>query len=218
MNFDTSSFEDWILGGDFNLIRQPKNRDKPGGDISEMNMFNEAISDLDLVEIPFSGRNYTWTNMQADPLLVKLDWIFTSSTCTLTYPATYAQPLSRPILDHIPYVLHIGSSILKSSLFRFENYWTEHADFLKIVDLHWNNSVVFANAARNVSTKLKQVRSGLKKWSKNLSKLGKLIYNCNWVLLLDGLEDQKALSNLEKAFRKLVKNHLASLLESKRIY
>jgi hypothetical protein len=47
---------------------------------------------------------------------------------------------------------------------------------------------------------LKQVREGLKVWSKNLSKLRKLIYNYNWVLmLLDGLEDQRPLSRI-KAF------------------
>ena len=29
-----------------------------------MNLFNEAISDLDLVDMPFSGRNFSWSNMQ----------------------------------------------------------------------------------------------------------------------------------------------------------
>lgn len=61
--------------------------------------------------------------------------------------------------------------------------------------------------------------TGLKRWSKNLSKPNKLIYNSNWVLLLvDGLEEQRPLSTLEKRFRKLVKAHLADLLESKRLY
>ena len=58
-NLDTNGFDDWVLGGDFNLIRSPKNRNKPGGDTIEMNMFNNLISDLDLFEIPFSGRNFT---------------------------------------------------------------------------------------------------------------------------------------------------------------
>lgn len=104
-------------------------------------------------------------------------------------------------------------------MFRFENFWLDHLGFLDTVKLHWDTSPSFANAARNLSMKLKQVRASLKAWSKNVSKLGKLIYNCNWVLLLmDGLEDQRALSRLERAFRKLVKSHLASLLESKGIY
>lgn len=80
MNFNTSNFDDWVLGGDFNLIRHSDNRNRPGGEFGEMNLFNNLIADLDLVEIPFSGRNYTWSNMQHDPLLVKLDWVFTSST------------------------------------------------------------------------------------------------------------------------------------------
>lgn len=58
MNLDTSDYDNWVLGCDFNLIRSPKNRNKPGGDLSEMNMFNELISDLDLVDLPFS-RNFT---------------------------------------------------------------------------------------------------------------------------------------------------------------
>lgn len=73
----------------------------------------------------------------------------------------------------------------------------------------------FANVAKNLSVKPKELRVGLKKWSNNLSNLSKLIHNCNWVLLLlDGLEDQRSLSRLEVAFRVIVKNHLNSLLES----
>ena len=32
-NLDTSDFDEWALGGDFNLIRNPKNKNKLGGDI-----------------------------------------------------------------------------------------------------------------------------------------------------------------------------------------
>ena len=167
MNLDSFEFDDWALGGDFNLIRNPENRNKPGGDTGEMNMF-----------IPFSGRNLSWSNMQADPLLVKLDWVFTNSSWTLSHPATFVQPLSRPISDHIPYVLHIGTHIPKGRMFRFENFWVEHPGFMDIVKLHWDNSPVYANAAENRSSKLKQVRSGQRKWSKSLSNLNKLIY-CN---------------------------------------
>lgn len=136
MNLDTSSFEDWALGGDFNLFRNPENRNKPGGDIGEMCMFNEMITDLDLVEIPFSGRNFTWSNMQSDPLLVKLDWVFTFSSWTLSFPATFVQPLSKPLSDHIPFVLHIGSKIPKSNVFKIENFCVDHHGLLDTVSLH----------------------------------------------------------------------------------
>ena len=92
--------------------------------------------------------------MQTDPLLVKLDWVFTSSSWTLTFPATFVQTLSRPISDHTPYVMHIGSSIPKSKLFKFENFWVDHAGFLNTVDLPWNSSPYHANAARTLSEKV----------------------------------------------------------------
>lgn len=49
----------------------------------------------------------------------------------------------------------------------------------------------FAIMAKTISGKFKQLRVGLKQWSKELSKLNKLINNCSWVLaLLDGLEEK----------------------------
>jgi hypothetical protein len=92
--------------------------------------------------------------MHADPLFVKLDWVFTSSSWAMTFPTTYVQPLSKPVSDHIPYTVHVGSSIPKSNMFRFENYWVDHHGFIDIVSLHWNNSPFYANAARNLSAKL----------------------------------------------------------------
>lgn len=80
MNVDIPELDEWVIAGDFNIIRNPSNRNKPGGDLTEINLFNEIISDLGLVEIRFSGRNFTWSNMQSDPLLVKLDWVFTSQS------------------------------------------------------------------------------------------------------------------------------------------
>lgn len=68
---------DWIVLGDFNLLRSPKNRNRPRGDLNEMFMFNAAISSFGLNEIPLQGRKFTWSNMQQPPLLEKLDWVFT---------------------------------------------------------------------------------------------------------------------------------------------
>lgn len=217
LNLDVSDFNDWILAGDFNLYRSAEDRNKPGGNAGEIQMFNELIMDLDLVEILFSGQRYTWSNMQLDPLLVKLNWVFSSTTWNLTFPATNIQHLSRPISDHIPFVINIGTKIPRAATFRFENYWVEHEDFLKVVELHWSNAPYYANLATTLSQKMKQVRFGLKKWSKGFSNLGKLIHNCNWaLLLLDGLEEQRHLTTLEIILRKLVKRHMAALLEKKR--
>jgi endonuclease/exonuclease/phosphatase family metal-dependent hydrolase len=118
-NFDTSALDDWILLGDFNLIGSPYDRNKPGGCSNEMFLFNDLIQHLDLVDIPFEGRHFTWSNMQNDPLLVKLDRVFTSSSWTISYPATCGKPLSKPISDHVPYVVKMDSTHSQSIHFSF---------------------------------------------------------------------------------------------------
>lgn len=85
-NIDMPDDKDWIIMGDFNFIRQPPDRNRPGGDVNNMLLFNEAISHLGLIELPLKGRKYTWSNMQQDPLLEKLDWFFTSSSWTSSFP------------------------------------------------------------------------------------------------------------------------------------
>lgn len=69
---------DWMVVGDFNLYRKPKDRNRPRGNISGMFLFNSTISALGIVEIPLHGRKFTWTNKQQPPLLERLDWFFTS--------------------------------------------------------------------------------------------------------------------------------------------
>jgi len=54
--------------GDFNLIRKPEDRNKEGGDISEMFLFNEAFSAQGLNEVVLWNRKYTWSNIQESPL------------------------------------------------------------------------------------------------------------------------------------------------------
>jgi hypothetical protein len=107
--------------------------------------------------------------MQANPLLEKPDWIFTSATWTLTYPDTKVLPLSRPISDHTPYVIQIISQISKSPIFRFENYWVDFDGLLDTIHLHWNSTPFYGDAARTMGGKFKQARRGLRLWSKELS-------------------------------------------------
>lgn len=61
--------EDWIFLGDFNFYRSLSNRNRPGGNLADTLILNDAIGHLDLVELPLKGRAYTWSNMQSNPLL-----------------------------------------------------------------------------------------------------------------------------------------------------
>jgi exonuclease III len=218
-NLDTSSYDLWMMLGDFNLIRSPDNRNRPSGNTNDMMLFNDIISHLDLVEVPLKNRAYTWSNMQQNSLLEKLDLVFTSSSWTTTFPNTLAYALSHAISDHVPYVVQMESMVPKAYIFRFENYWITFPDFLQTVQYFWNLLMHRDNHALILSGKLKVLRRGLKAWSKELSKLNKLINNSSYVLaLLDGLKEQRPLSLIERNFRKQLKTHLLNLLEAKIIY
>lgn len=101
----------WIIIGDFNMIRTPKNRNKPGGDIQRMLDFNMAISQLGVQEIPLKGQAYTWLNMQRHPLLEKLDWCFVSQAWSMHFSTTAAHSMSKDTSDHVPWVITVRTNV-----------------------------------------------------------------------------------------------------------
>jgi hypothetical protein len=60
--------------------------------------------------------------MQDNALLEKLDWVFTSSSWSLSFPGTKGSALDKPISDHVPYVIQNTTEIPRANVFRFENY------------------------------------------------------------------------------------------------
>jgi hypothetical protein len=143
--------EEWLIMGDFNFIRSPSNRNKAGGNINDMLIFNDFIREQHLTEIPIKGRKFTWSNMQDNPLLEQLDWFFTSMHWTLSYPATVVLPQGKPTSDHIPLLVSIQSSIPSSKIFRFENFWIAHPGFLEVVPKTWDKPTHKTSSAANLN-------------------------------------------------------------------
>jgi hypothetical protein len=153
LSMNRDEYDLWMILGDFNLIRCPENRNRAGGDNNNMLLFNNIIQHLDLEEIPLKGRAYSLSNMQQDPLLEKLDWIFTSSEWTSIYPDTMATPLSRLSSDHVPIQVKIGSSIPKANILRFEDFWIDQEGFSDIVTGNWYNKGVYRNPAHDIAAR-----------------------------------------------------------------
>jgi len=210
----------WIFLGDFNFYRSLENRNRPGGNLNDTLIFNDAIDHLGLIELPLKGRAFTWSNMQSDPLLEQLDWFFTSPNWTFDFPNTEVLPMARITSDHIPCRVAISTKIPRSNVFRFENFWVEHEGFLNTVQNCWTQPINdCGNSARAISLRFKKLRSDLKVWSKSLSNHSLIISNCNSVIsFLDGLEDQRLLFNPEMNLRNLVKSQLQTLLHYKKEY
>ena len=210
---------DWLIAGDFNFIRKPSDKNKPGGDVNDMLLFNEAICNLGLVELPLKGRKYTWSNMQQVPLLERLDWFFTNSSWTVSYPSSLVYPLVKPTYDHVPCVISIGTKIPRTKIFRFENYWLQHSDFQQIVANAWHIPVGFEDSAKKINAKLNNVRRGIKLWAKNLPCLKHLISKVNSVIeLLDIMEELRNLDQCEWNLRDILKTHVITLLQNQKTY
>jgi hypothetical protein len=154
-NIQMPEHVDWLVIGDFNLYRKPEDRNRPGGNVADMLLFNIAISALGVVEIPLHGRKFTWTNKQQPPLLERLDWFFTSQAWTLKYPNTSAHSLVMEVSDHWPCVIEVKTTIPKGRIFRFENCLMQHDSFLPLVANSWNGTFPQTDAAKLLTAKFK---------------------------------------------------------------
>lgn len=217
-DLDIDANDNWIVMGDFNFYRSLENRNKPGGDINDIFIFNEIISNLGLLEVPLNGRNYTWSNMQDNPLLEQLDWVFISPAWSINFPFTQALALAKHISDHASLKIQIQTSVPRANVFRFENFWVKHDGFSQQVLNAWH-SVQNDDNALAISAKFKQLRRNLKCWSKGLSKLSLHIANCEKVInFLDTIEESRLLSVPELVFRRIVKKQVETLLAYKLAY
>lgn len=190
--------ENWLLVGDFNIIRKPEDGNKPGGDVNEMLLFNEAISALGLVELPLYGRRFTWTNKQPSPLLERLGWFFTSSSWTNTYPETSASSLVKQTSDHWPCNITISTVIPKGQVFRIENFWMQHPTFIQTVQQGWAEIRSQADKAKTITAKFKNLRKVLKAWQKKFAGIKKILENAKIILsLLETIEEFRDLTILE---------------------
>lgn len=210
---------DWMLLGDFNLIRKPEDRNRPGGDMNEMFRFNVAISQLGVNEIVLQGRKFTWSNMQPSPLLEKLDWIFTSNSWIVYYPDTSARGLDMIPSNHCPCVVNVSTKIPRSKIFRFENFWLKNSDYNNILNQSWESQQYTNDSAKLITAKLKNLRKYLKEWQASIHNLKETIANVRTIILfLEVISDYRDLSLSEWNFLKILETHLLELLEKQILY
>jgi exonuclease III len=199
----------WIFLGDFNMIRYPENRNKPGGDPIRMLNFNSAISQLGLQEIPLKGQAFTWSNMQRLALPEKLDWCFVSHAWSSNFPATSAHTLVRGTSDHVPWVVNVQINVPKPPIFRFENHWLQFKECHSIFQGSWSQVLFQPDPAKRLMAKFKRARKVLLGWQKSLPNLAKLITKVEMTIqLMDFIEESRDLTIQEWNFKDTLIHHL----------
>ena len=69
----------FLMGGDFNIIRGPNEKNNDWYDDRWPSLFNAVINSVDLKELELSGRKFTWANSLPQPTFERLDRVLVST-------------------------------------------------------------------------------------------------------------------------------------------
>lgn len=137
---------------------------------------------------------------------------------SLSFPNSSLYSLPKPTSDHTPIQLPMSTTIPKANLFRFENAWLKHSDFLPAVLPAWLRGSTHGVAAAIVGS-LKAVRCASKAWARRKSVPPTLLPNCKFVMYLhDVLEEGRCLSAGEHLLRRDCQDHLVLVLRERAAY
>ncbi|XP_074299603.1 uncharacterized protein LOC141630738 [Silene latifolia] len=159
-----SSVDQWILLGDFNVVRDVTERisDTPPV-LADILDFNNCLYQCEVEDLPSTGCDLTWNNKQDTGTRVwsKLDRALGNSSWLTKFHVTSANYLAPGISDHSPIVVTIFDDPVKKPTFSFLNCWVEDPDYDNLVQQAWQLPVSGSNTFKFFE-KLKNVRKALK--------------------------------------------------------
>jgi hypothetical protein len=210
-----------LVGGDFNIIRNPQEKNNDRYDVRWPFLFNAIIDGLNLRELKLSNRKFTWANSRNTPTYETLDRILASTEWEAKFPRSTVQALSREFSDHTPLLLDTGSGThgCKQPLFKFELGWLLRDGFHGLVADVWHKAARGRTPLQRWQYKIQKVRQFLRGWARNES--GK--YKKEKVDLirrtaeLDIKAETQTLSRSELDLKHQLKERLAQLLREEEL-
>lgn len=127
----------WCVGGDFNIIQFPTERNKAGRLDEAMRCFFEVIDELELVDLPLLGGVFTWSGGLGSQDLARLDRFLTSQDWLDFFGSVSLLKMPRPTSDHAPILLDCGGVKRDPAPFRFENMWLKVGEFQDFLREWW---------------------------------------------------------------------------------
>ncbi|XP_071727948.1 uncharacterized protein [Rutidosis leptorrhynchoides] len=157
---------DWVLGGDFNEVRNREERQNSQFIERRAALFNKFIENCNLVEVPLLGRRFTRI-CDNGIKFSKLDHFLVSDQFLSSWGDVSAVALDRNSSDHCPIILRDKNFDFGPKPFKFFDAWLELKDIEKIVVDAWNKNVTSRRADCQFRDKLKNVKTALRTWSYN---------------------------------------------------
>ena len=156
----------WLLLRNFNLIYRARDKNNTNVNRTLMSRFKSVLDDLELKELHFHGRWFTWTNETENPIMTKIDHIFCTKDWELANTDCFGQAVSTSMFDHYPMLLTCSLFWHINKGFKFESFWTKMPGFKEVVPQAWTWQDHSNDKIRMLHIKLWRTALVLKAWSK----------------------------------------------------
>lgn len=211
----------FIVGGDFNLMRDASEKNKVFLHNKHTDLFNTIINANSLREIRISGGKYTWSNNQMNPTLEVLDRVLMSREWELLFPTVTLQKKPREISDHNPLIMNTDSQAPKKFLsFHFELSWLKQPDFYEKVKKIWDEPTRDHDALGRFLFKMKKFKKFFKGWGFNQAGINKKRKKeiQDRLMEIEIEEENRILTNLEIMERMHLQTELLNILDIEELY
>ena len=129
----------WFLGGDFNVLRFSRERNKEGRWTGAMRRFSQIIDELELKDLPLQRGEFTWTGGLGNQRVARLDRFLITDDWENYVGNVTQSTLLRPLSNHFRILLIGGGSLVRGLTLRFENMWLKTKGFESLIDGWWKS-------------------------------------------------------------------------------
>ncbi|GAU50364.1 hypothetical protein TSUD_409370 [Trifolium subterraneum] len=151
--------------GDFNAVRSIEERRsaRAGSHSSDHIPFNRFIDDAVLIDLPLSGRKFTW--YKGDGLAMsRIDRFLLSEEWCLTWPNCVQVAQLRGLSDHCPLVLEVEEENWGPRPSRMLKCWKDIPGYQQFVRDKWKAMQIVGWGGFVLKEKFKMIRLALKEW------------------------------------------------------
>lgn len=195
-NLSLSCCSNWLLGGDFNVVRWRSEISFINPAKFSMNKFNYLIHNLNIIVPPLINGFFTWSNMRDVPVLSRLDRFLYSSGWEQRFSSHHCKLLTRITLDHFPIIFESPSLTWGPASFRLNDVWNKEECFQRVITRWWTESMKDGYPGYSSMKRLKQLAKNIKsrQFERTCAKDQDIMLQRSKIDKIDSMESQNILS------------------------
>ena len=158
----------WCIGGDFNMVISPNERNRGGRFSHSMRRFSEVLNELGLRDLPLHGGPFTWRGGLNNQCMSRLDRFLVTADWESQFSNSIQSTLPRPVSDHCPVLLDSEGINSGPMPFRFEIMWLKFDGFKDLLRGWWQSLHFSGSFSFVLASKVKALKGILRVWNKEV--------------------------------------------------